>query len=109
MSFAKNFFRTIYKNDKVCTQLVYYKRYDLIKNFDRKTLNKLNKEGNTLLHEAAKKSDYKLTEELLKNDANKYIKNYYGDNVYDIAVAKNDYTMLRLLGRYNSNYNNGKN
>jgi ankyrin repeat protein len=109
MSFAKSFFRTIYQNDKIFNHIVHYKRYDLIKNFDTNTLNKLNVKGDTMLHEAVKQQNYTLAETLLKNDASKYIKNFYGDNVYDIAVAKRDYKMLQLLAKHNTENNNCSN
>lgn len=106
MSFAKSFFKTFYQNEKIFNHIVHYKRYDLIKNFDRNTINRLNNNGDTLLHEAVKQSNYTLTNELLKNNASKYVRNYYGDNVYDIAVAKRDYRMLQLLAKHNTKPNN---
>jgi ankyrin repeat protein len=102
MSFANYFFRTIYQNEKVFNHVLHYKRYDLIKNFDKNTLNKLNTKGDTMLHEAVKRQNYTLADTLLANNASKCITNFYGDNVYDIAVAKRDYKMLKLLAKYNN-------
>lgn len=101
--YAFDFFKNMLRNGKVLEHVMKYKRYDVIANFDASLLNKRDVSGDTLLHKAVRHNDYHTTKQLLKSKASRYQRNAFGDNAYDIAVAKKDYKMLWTLSKYKRN------
>lgn len=64
-------------------------------------VNKLDKYGNTALHNAVKRNDINTVKYLLENNACVFTKNSQGDDVYDIINKTKNYEMLKILTKYN--------
>jgi hypothetical protein len=89
--------------------------YSVVKRFDLTTsmgdvikinVNKMDKYGNTALHNAIKKNDVNTVKFLLSNNACVFKKNSQGDNVYDIINKTKNFEMLKVLAKYNNNNKN---
>lgn len=89
----------MYESPIILKQIIKYRNYELISNFQSSVLNKLQDTGDSVLHTAVKEKNYELVEILLRNGADKYKRNSLGDDCYDIA--KGDFEMFKLLARFN--------
>ena len=89
----------MYESPIILKQIIKYRNYELISNFESSVLNKLQDTGDSVLHTAVKEKNYELVEILLRNGADKYKRNSLGDDFYDIA--KGDFEMFKLLARFN--------
>ena len=89
----------MYESPIILKQIIKYRNYELISNFESSVLNKLQDTGDSVLHTAVKEKNYELVEILLRNGADKYKRNSLGDDCYDIA--KGDFEMFKLLARFN--------
>jgi len=91
----------MYESPVILKQIIKYRNYDLISNFQSTILNKLQDTGDSVLHTAVKEQNYELVEILLRHGADKYKRNSLGDDCYDIVTAKGDLEMFKLLTRFN--------
>lgn len=82
------------------------RRFDLttsMGNIIKIDVNKLDKYGNTALHNAIKRNDVNTVKFLLSRNACVFKKNSQGDNVYDIINKTKNFEMLKVLAKYNKN------